>query len=103
MRACRRVDALNPQRAELALFLAPVAVGVLAGLDDRLLGSAKYLAPRVVIPLGLAKDLLVSSTRGDTTFDSCHGEPPAICDWAAAGRYDEHRSRVPGCYRPSAR
>src|ERR1700742_4916655 len=31
-----RVDARDPQRAELAFLLAPAAISVLAGFDDRL-------------------------------------------------------------------
>ena len=38
-----RVDTGDPQGAELALLLAAVAVGILAGLDDRLLGDTKDL------------------------------------------------------------
>src|SRR5690606_23729393 len=34
----RRIDAGDPQRTELALLRATVAVGILPGLDDRLLG-----------------------------------------------------------------
>src|SRR4029077_12322777 len=88
--ACRGVDAHDPQRAELALLHAPVAIRILAGLDDRLLGSAIHLAPCVVITLGLAKDLLMPTSSRDAAFDSCHvGTPLAvICGWAAvAGDY----------------
>src|SRR5439155_6159723 len=42
--ARRRVDACDPKSAELTLFLAPVAVSVLAGLDDRLFRCAINLA-----------------------------------------------------------
>jgi hypothetical protein len=45
VRARRGVDAGDPQRPEIALLGAPVTIGVLAGLDDRLLGGAVDLAP----------------------------------------------------------
>ena len=45
--AGRRVDTGDPQSAELALLRPPVAIGVLAGLDDRLLRCAINLAPGV--------------------------------------------------------
>src|SRR6266850_5596446 len=54
----RGVDARDPQRAELALLLAPAAIGVLARLDDRLLGRAEYLAPGVEIALRLLENFL---------------------------------------------
>ena len=43
MDAGRRVDAAIHSAPELALALAPVTVGVLAGLRDRLLGDAETL------------------------------------------------------------
>src|SRR5512138_1742226 len=70
--AGRGVDADDPQRAEIALLLLAVDVGVLLGLDDRLLGDAEDLAPGVVIALGTAEDLLVAAARLYTTLDSCH-------------------------------
>ncbi len=51
VQACGCVDTRNPQRAELALFLAAVAIGVLARLDDCLLGGPIDLAAGVVIAL----------------------------------------------------
>jgi hypothetical protein len=57
MQTRSRIDAGDPQCAELALLGATVAVGVLARLDDRLLGSAEYLAAGVVIALRLGQDL----------------------------------------------
>ena len=61
MQARRRIDARDPQRAELALLRATVAVGVLAGLDDRLLGGAEDLAPGVVVALRLGENFLVTA------------------------------------------
>jgi hypothetical protein len=62
----------DPQRAELALALTTVAVGVLAGLDDGLLGDAIDLAAGTVIALGLFQDLLVACACGNAAFDSWH-------------------------------
>src|SRR5262249_19150246 len=67
-----RVDARNPERAELALLRAPVAIRILAGLDDGLLGCAIDLAPGVVIALRLGQNFLVTAPRLDATLHSCH-------------------------------
>src|SRR5690625_1325656 len=68
-----RVDAHDPQAAELALLLLAADVGVLVGLDDRLLGDAINLAAGVVITLRAADDFLVTTACVNATFDSCHG------------------------------
>src|ERR1700675_56625 len=73
-----RVDARDPQCAELALLLAAAAIGVLAGLDDRLLGGAKHLAAGVEITLRFLENFLVPPTRDDTAFDSCHVLSPDL-------------------------
>src|SRR5246127_663881 len=70
--ARRGVDARDPQRAELALVLPPVAVGILAGLDHGLLGCAIDLAAGVVIALRLAQDFLVTAPGRHATLHSCH-------------------------------
>src|SRR4051812_36306974 len=70
--ARRRVDALDPQCAEVALLEPATAVGVLAGLDDGLLRRAEYLATRVVVALRLLENFLVACTCSDAAFDSCH-------------------------------
>ena len=56
-----RVDARDPQRAQVALLGAAVAVRVLAGLDDRLLRRANNLATGVVVALRLLQNLLVTA------------------------------------------
>src|SRR5215472_2660926 len=68
----RRVDARDPQRAELTLVLPPVAVGVLPRLDDGLLRRAIDLAPGVVVALRLAKNFLVTAAGRHATLYSCH-------------------------------
>lgn len=52
------VDAGNPQGAEIALFLAAVAVGILTGLDHRLFGDPIHLAAGTVIAFSQIKDFL---------------------------------------------
>ena len=71
--ACTGVDAHDPQRAELALALTAVAVGVLTGLDDGLIGDAEHTAAGTVVTLGLVQDLLVAGVGDDAAFDSWHG------------------------------
>src|SRR5262249_32660996 len=67
-----RVDARDPQRAELALFRAAVAVGVLTRLHHRLLGDAIDGVAPAPITLGLRQDLLVPRLGGHSTLDSWH-------------------------------
>src|SRR4030095_3569050 len=62
--ADRRVDARDPQRAELALLGAAVAVLVLARLHDRLLGDLEHVVAAAAVTLGLRDHLLVASARG---------------------------------------
>ena len=66
------VDTGDPERAEFALFLTTVTIGVLAGLDDRLLGDPEDFASGAIIALGLFEDLLVPRVGGDAAFDSWH-------------------------------
>src|SRR5216683_6587724 len=68
----RGVDAGDPQRAELTLLFAPAAIGVLTGLDDRLLGGAEDFAPGIEIALCLLENFLVPPACDDTAFNSCH-------------------------------
>src|SRR5690606_2775165 len=67
-----RVDAGDPQGAELALLHATVAVRVLAGLDDRLFRDAIDAAAGAVVALRFFQDFLVSRAGDHTTFYSCH-------------------------------
>src|SRR5437879_2015361 len=61
--AHRSVDARDPERAERALLVAPVAVGILAGLHHRLLGDAVDVAAAAAEALCLLEDLLVARAR----------------------------------------
>jgi hypothetical protein len=67
-----RVDTGDPQRSELALALTAVAVGVLACLDDRLLGDAVHAAACAVVTLGAIEDFFVTASGGDATLDTGH-------------------------------
>ena len=70
--ACGCVDARDPQCPELALALATIAIGVLPGLDDGLLGDPEHLSARAVVSLGLIENLLVPRLGHDSAFDSGH-------------------------------
>src|SRR5690554_1046474 len=66
------VDTLNPQGTELTLALTTVTIGILAGLDDSLLGHAKNARTGTVVTLGHLKNFLVTTTSDDTTLDTSH-------------------------------
>src|SRR5688500_17585385 len=68
--AHRRVDPLDPQRAEAALLHLAVAVGVLPGLLDRLAGDADGVLAASAIALGLLEDPLVLGARGYAALDT---------------------------------
>src|SRR5438552_498672 len=57
--ARRRVDALDPQRAEFALAVLAVAIGVLHRLVDRGLGGADRVLAATEVALGGFENLLV--------------------------------------------
>src|SRR5688572_7275682 len=67
------VDARDPQRADDALLLPAVAVGVLPCLHHRLLGYAVDILPAAAEALRLLQDLLVARARYGTSLDSRHG------------------------------
>src|SRR5690606_37305142 len=62
----------DPERAELALALATLAIGVLPRLDDGLLGRAIILAASAVVSLCLGQDFALPRARGDASIHSCH-------------------------------
>src|SRR5262249_40844267 len=72
-----RIDALDPKRAEGALLALAVAIGILHGLLDRLLGDANG----ILAPAGVAArpfdHLLVLGMGGNAAFDACHGVAPS--------------------------
>ena len=74
--ADRGVDSLDPQSAEAPLLHLAVAIGVLAGLLDRLAGDADGVLATAVIALRLIEDALVLGAGGYTPFDRAMGGPP---------------------------
>src|SRR5436853_6787368 len=97
--AHRSVNARDPQRAERALLLATVAVGVLPGLHHRLLGDAVDVLAAAAESLRLLEDLLVARARRYSTLDSGHGA--LLTTSRAASRGSRLRwSGRPGCAGP---
>src|SRR5690606_6876119 len=66
------VDALDPKRAEIALPRATVAIGVLAGLLDSLVGCAGGILATAIIALRLLDNFAVAGVCGNTPFDARH-------------------------------
>src|SRR5229473_1748429 len=75
MLARRGVDALDPQAAERALLVAPIAIGILQALLDLLDADAERSLGAAAIALGELEDLLVTSVCGHAPLDACHGLP----------------------------
>src|SRR5581483_11466752 len=71
--AHRRVDARDPQRAELPFLLPAVAVGILPGLHQGLLRDPVDVLAAAAEAFGLLEDLLVARARRYSTLDSRHG------------------------------
>src|SRR5690606_10440734 len=57
-------------------LVAAVAVGILPGAHDRLLGDAEYIAAAATVTLGGSDDFLMTSTGGNAAFDARHGGSP---------------------------
>src|SRR5262245_35835220 len=72
-RAHRRIEPLDPERAEGALAALAVAIGILVRLLDRLLGDANGVLAPAVIAFGGFEDFLVLGVSGDAALDACHG------------------------------
>src|SRR5215210_506376 len=62
----RGVDADDPQAPEIALAVAPIAIGVLVGLEQRLLGALVALARLAPVALGAGQrgPTLLTAVRG---------------------------------------
>lgn len=73
MLARGRIDADDPQGTELALFLAPIPIGILAGLDDGLLGDSIDLTAGAIVALGLFQHLFVTGVCCNAPLDTRHG------------------------------
>src|ERR1700722_16351277 len=68
----RRIDALNPQSAKLALAVLAVAIGVLHRLVDRGLGGADRVLAPAKETLGGLEYFLVFGVGGYAPFDARH-------------------------------
>nr|CAI0340404.1 hypothetical protein SHINE37_44273 [Rhizobiaceae bacterium] len=66
------VDALDPERAEIALVDLAVAVGELLGTINRGLGGADGVLAAAVEALGCLQRLLVLGVGGYAAFYTCH-------------------------------
>ena len=51
------IDARDPQRAELALAVAAVAIGILPGAHDRFVGDAEHVLAAAAETFGLREEL----------------------------------------------
>jgi hypothetical protein len=72
------VDAADPQAPEVVLLVAAVAVLVVGGVEQRLLGDADALAAQAPEALGALQDLLVSGAADRPGLGSRHGWPPSV-------------------------
>src|SRR5690606_622692 len=64
------VDTLDPEGAEIALLDATIAIGVLAGLFDGLLGDTDRGLAAAIIALRSLQDLLVTGVIGNASFNA---------------------------------
>jgi hypothetical protein len=62
------VDALDPERTEIALFDLAITVGVLTGLFDSLDRRAVICRTAAIIALGGLDNFFVAGVRGDASF-----------------------------------
>src|SRR5690606_37855261 len=70
-----RVDARDPQTAEVALLVAAIAIGVPVRLHHGLVGAAEQLGACSPLTLGHAENLLVTTTCYKTTFYAHFNSP----------------------------
>src|SRR5260221_3808868 len=69
------IDALDPKRAERALLVAPVAIGILQPLLDLFDADAERILGAAAIALGELENLLVAGMGRYAPFYACHGLP----------------------------
>jgi hypothetical protein len=67
-----RVDPRDPEPAEHTLTISTIAIGVLAGAHDRLLGDPEDVLATTTIALGQSDNFFVTGTGSDATFNSGH-------------------------------
>src|SRR5206468_3602837 len=70
VRAAGGVDALDPERAEVALLVLAARVGRVERLLDLLLDHPPARALGGIVALGELEKLLLVTARGDARFDS---------------------------------
>src|SRR5690606_35702588 len=83
MLACRCVDALDPQSAEIALAGLAIAVSILQRLLDCLLGDADSILAAAVETLGCVQNFLVLGMGGNAPLNTCHCMISLNCTVAA--------------------
>ena len=66
------IDALDPQRTEIALAGLPVARRILHRFLDGLLGDADGVLATAIKALGGLHNLLVLGVGGNAAFHTCH-------------------------------
>lgn len=71
------IDPLDPQRAELALAYLAVAVSILPGLLNGLIGNPEGVFPAAIIAFGFLDNFTVAGVRCDAPFYACHGLAPS--------------------------
>src|SRR5690606_36889015 len=69
--ACR-VDASDPERAERALFIPTIAVGILPRLHYRLLGDTEYITAATAITFSCFNYFFVTGTGSYAAFYAWH-------------------------------
>ncbi len=74
MQACSRIDADNPQAAQITPPIAAVTIRISARLQKRFVSAAEQLAPGAIIALGPANEPLMSLPSNNSTFNS-HASP----------------------------
>src|SRR5579862_7801244 len=74
--AAPSTDAGDPETAELALFVAAVAVGVVAALRKLLIGSFEEAALAAEIAAGGFQNLVVALLYKRPAFNARHGSSP---------------------------
>src|SRR5439155_7745647 len=84
-----RVDAGDPQGAELALLVAAVAIRVLTCPHHRFLRDAVDVLAAAAETLGLLEDFLVARARRDSAFYAWHGAAPL-----SVGKHRLHVAQV---------
>src|SRR5690606_36831652 len=72
------VDALDPERTEIALFGLAVAIGILAGLFDGLDSRAVGRVAAAVTAFGGLQSFLVTGVGGNASLDAGHLLLPRI-------------------------